>query len=55
MKLWFQMLMKMKLKSLLAEGANPLIISKNLAEIKSVKVSKKNLIFWCSVQIVLSR
>ncbi len=28
--------------SLLAEGANPLLISKNLAEIKSVKVSKKN-------------
>ena len=27
-------------KSLLAEGANPLLISKNLAEIKSVKVSK---------------
>ena len=26
--------------SLLAEGANPLLISKNLAEIKSVKVSK---------------
>ena len=29
-------------KSLLAEGANPLAISKNLAEIKSIKVSKKN-------------
>ena len=29
-------------KSLLAEGADPLIISKNLAEIKSVKVSSKN-------------
>ena len=29
-------------KSLLDEGANPLIISKNLAEIKSVKVSNKN-------------
>ena len=29
-------------KSLLDEGANPLIISKNLAEIKSVKVSTKN-------------
>ena len=28
--------------SLLAEGANPLLISKNLAEIKSVKVSNKN-------------
>ena len=28
--------------SLLEEGANPLIISKNLAEIKSVKVSNKN-------------
>ena len=37
------MLMKMKLKSLfLAEGANPLLISKNLAEIKSIKVSNKN-------------
>ena len=29
-------------KSLLAEGASPLIISKNLAEIKSIKVSGKN-------------
>ena len=29
-------------KSLLAEGADPLIVSKNLAEIKSVKVSTKN-------------
>ena len=29
-------------ESLLAEGANPLLISKNLAEIKSVKVSDKN-------------
>ena len=29
-------------KSLLAEGASPLIISKNLAEIKSTKVSGKN-------------
>tara|TARA_B100000941_G_scaffold281179_1_gene248338 strand:+ start:8417 stop:9001 length:585 start_codon:yes stop_codon:yes gene_type:complete len=29
-------------KSLLAEGADPLIVSKNLAEIKSVKVSSKN-------------
>ena len=29
-------------ESLLAEGANPLIISKNLAELKSVKVSNKN-------------
>ncbi len=28
-------------ESLLAEGVNPLLISKNLAEIKSVKVSKK--------------
>ena len=28
--------------SLLAEGADPLIISKNLAEIKSIKVSNKN-------------
>ena len=28
--------------SLLAEGADPLVISKNLAEIKSVKVSNKN-------------
>ena len=34
--------MKTKLKqSLLAEGANPLSISKNLAEIKSIKVSNK--------------
>ncbi len=29
-------------KSLLAEGANPELISKNLAEIKSVKVSNRN-------------
>ena len=29
-------------ESLLAEGANPKIISKNLAEIKSIKVSNKN-------------
>ena len=29
-------------ESLMAEGANPLIISKNLAEIKSIKVSSKN-------------
>ncbi len=29
-------------ESLLAEGADPLLISKNLAEIKSIKVSKKN-------------
>ncbi len=29
-------------QSLLAEGANPLTISKNLAEIKSIKVSSKN-------------
>mgnify|MGYP001263875858 CR=1 FL=1 len=29
-------------KSLLAEGASPLIISKNLAELKSIKVSRKN-------------
>ena len=28
--------------SLIAEGANPLLISKNLAEIKSIKVSSKN-------------
>ena len=28
--------------SLLAEGANPLLISKNLAEIKSIKVSTRN-------------
>ena len=27
--------------SLLAEGANPLLISKNLAEIKSIKISTK--------------
>ncbi len=30
-------------KSLLAEGANPLVISKNLAELKSIKVSRQNL------------
>ena len=29
-------------KSLLEEGANPSIISKNLAEIKSIRVSSKN-------------
>ena len=29
-------------KSLLVEGASPLIISKNLAELKSIKVSRKN-------------
>ena len=29
-------------ESLLAEGANPLLISKNLAEIKSIKVSNNN-------------
>ena len=29
-------------ESLLAEGASPLIISKNLAELKSIKVSNKN-------------
>ena len=29
-------------ESLLAEGANPLLVSKNLAEIKSIKVSNKN-------------
>ena len=29
-------------ESLLAEGANPLVISKNLAEIKSIKVSNQN-------------
>ena len=28
--------------SLLAEGATPLLVSKNLAELKSIKVSKKN-------------
>ena len=28
--------------SLLAEGASPLIISKNLAELKSIKISSKN-------------
>ena len=28
-------------KSLLAEGANPLVISKNLAELKSIKISRK--------------
>ena len=28
--------------SLIAEGANPKLISKNLAEIKSIKVSNKN-------------
>ena len=28
--------------SLLAEGASPLVISKNLAELKSIKVSSKN-------------
>ena len=28
--------------SLLSEGADPLLISKNLAEIKSIKVSNKN-------------
>lgn len=28
--------------SLLSEGANPLVISKNLAEIKSIKVSNRN-------------
>ena len=29
-------------ESLIAEGADPFIISKNLAEIKSIKVSSKN-------------
>ena len=29
-------------KSLIAAGASPLIISKNLAELKSIKVSRKN-------------
>ena len=29
-------------KALIAEGANPLLISKNLAEIKSLKVSNNN-------------
>ena len=28
--------------SLIAEGANPLIVSKNLAELKSIRVSRKN-------------
>ena len=28
-------------KSLLTEGANPLVISKNLAELKSIKISRK--------------
>ena len=28
--------------SLISEGADPLLISKNLAEIKSIKVSNKN-------------
>ena len=28
--------------SLISEGADPLVISKNLAEIKSIKVSNKN-------------
>jgi len=30
-------------ESLLAEGASPLIVSKNLAELKSIKVSRQNL------------
>ena len=34
--------MKMKLKHLCEEGADPILISKNLAEIKSIKVSNKN-------------
>ena len=29
-------------ESLLAEGADPLVVSKNLAELKSIQVSKKN-------------
>ena len=29
-------------ESLLAEGADPLVVSKNLAELKSINVSKKN-------------
>ena len=29
-------------ESLLAEGANPLSVSKNLAELKSIKVTNKN-------------
>ena len=31
-----------EIKDSSAEGADPLIISKNLAEIKSIKVSNKN-------------
>ena len=37
--LCIQMLMKIWQKNLLSEGADPLIISKNLAELKAVKVS----------------
>ena len=35
-------------ESLIAEGADPLLISKNLAELKSIKVSKKhqNQLVW---------
>ena len=29
-------------ESLLAEGADPLVVSKNLAELKSIQVSKKS-------------
>ena len=36
------MLMKIKLKIFIKENASPLIISKNLAELKSIKVSNKN-------------
>ena len=39
-------------QSLLAEGANPLSISKNLAEINLLKLAKKNLIDWFSERIV---
>ena len=36
------MLMKMKLKISFSRRSNPLEISKNLAEIKSIQVSNKN-------------
>ncbi len=38
-------------QSLLAEGANPLSISKNLAEIKSIKVSNKepDRFYFCKI------
>ena len=41
-------------ESLLAEGANPLIISKNLAEIKSIKVSKKTWFLVLGADSVIS-